>query len=179
MIRPVAHRLLLLRHCEAEPARGDEFGSAADQARPLTQAGHLMARRRGESMRRAGLVPDLVLCSPAMRTRQTYAGLLPFGEGARPEIRIEPTLYLAAPDELLARLRATSDSVHTILLVGHNPGLPALARYLNGVERALDSDFALGTLATFQVEVEERESIALTWKALGPRTAWLESFSQN
>ncbi|MFT8718863.1 SixA phosphatase family protein [Acetobacter sp.] len=179
MLKPVAHRLLLLRHCEAAPAQGGDYGTAADLARPLTDAGHRMARRRGESMRRAGLVPDLVLCSPAMRTRQTYAGLLPFGGNTQPEVRIEPTLYLAAPDELLARVRATQDSVHTILLVGHNPGLPALARYLNGVERSLDSDFELGTLATFRVEVEERESIALTWKSLGPKTAWLEVFSQN
>ncbi|NHN88179.1 SixA phosphatase family protein [Acetobacter conturbans] len=179
MIRPVAHRLLLLRHCEAAPAAAGDFGTKGDLARPLTEAGHKMARARGESMRRTGLVPDLVLCSPAMRTRQTYAGLLPFGNSARPEIRIEPTLYLAAPDELLARLRATPDEVHTILLVGHNPGLPALARYLNGVESALESDFALGTLATFHVEVEEHESVALAWKSLGPKTAWLESFSQN
>jgi phosphohistidine phosphatase len=179
MIRPVAHRLLLLRHCEAAPPPGGDFSTQADLARQLTEVGHKMARQRGESMRKAGLVPDLVLCSPAMRTRQTYAGLLPFGNGARPEIRIEPTLYLAAPDELLARLRVTPDSVHTILLVGHNPGLPALARYLNGVERALDSDFELGTLASFHVEAEEHETVALTWKSLGPKTAWLESFSQN
>nr|WP_257915348.1 histidine phosphatase family protein [Acetobacter aceti] len=179
MIKPVAHRLLLLRHCEAAPPAGGDMSTKADLARPLTDTGHRMARQRGESMRKAGLVPDLVLCSPAMRTRQTYAGLLPFGNNARPEIRIEPTLYLAAPDELLARLRATPDSVHTILLVGHNPGLPALARYLNGVEVALESDFELGTLATFNVEVEERETIALAWKSLGPKTAWLESFSQN
>lgn len=178
-MKPVDHRLLLLRHAEAEPPPAGDFSAAADLARPLTPAGHRMARARGESMRRAGIVPDLVLCSPALRTRQTYAGLLPFGQGARPEIRIEPTLYLAAPDELLARLRATHDSVHTVLLVGHNPGLPALARYLNGVESALDSDFGLGTMATFRVEAEERESIALAWKSLGPKTAWLESFSQN
>ncbi|WP_341535048.1 SixA phosphatase family protein [Acetobacter sacchari] len=178
-MKPVAHRLLLLRHAEAAPPEGGDLGRDADLARPLTAAGHQIARQRGESMRRAGLIPDLVLCSPALRTRQTYAGLLPFGRNARPEIRIEPTLYLAAPDELLARLRAIRDSVHTILLVGHNPGLPALARYLNGVEAALDSDFALATLATFRVEAEERESIALAWAGLGPKTSWLESFSQS
>lgn len=182
-MKPVAHRLLLLRHAEAVPAPAGDLSAAADLARPLTEEGHRLARHRGEMMRRAGIVPDVVLCSPALRTRQTYAGLLPFGQNARsdirPEIRIEPTLYLAAPDELLARLRVTPDAVHTVLLVGHNPGLPALARYLNGVETALESDFGLGTLASFRVEVEKQESIALAWKGLGPRTAWLESFSQN
>nr|WP_242011715.1 histidine phosphatase family protein [Acetobacter oeni] len=171
--------MLLLRHAEAQPPAGGDLSATADLARPLTDEGHRLARHRGETMRRTGIVPDLVLCSPALRTRQTYAGLLPFGQNARPEIRIEPTLYLAAPDELLARLRVTPDSVHTVLLVGHNPGLPALARYLNGVETALESDFGLGTLASFRVEVEEQESIALAWKGLGPKTSWLESFSQN
>ncbi|NHN84686.1 phosphoglycolate phosphatase [Acetobacter musti] len=168
-----------MRHAEAQPAPAGDLSTTADLARPLTDEGHRLARQRGEMMRRAGIVPDLVLCSPALRTRQTYAGLLPFGQNARPEIRIEPTLYLAAPDELLARLRVTPDVLHTVLLVGHNPGLPALARYLNGVETALESDFGLGTLASFRVEVEKQESIALAWKGLGPKTAWLESFSQN
>ncbi|MDG6094913.1 histidine phosphatase family protein [Acetobacter sp. AN02] len=176
-MRPVEHRLILMRHAEALPPPGGDYSRETDLARPLSADGMKTARRRGAKLRADRISPDLVLCSPAMRTRQTYAALLPFAVHDA-EIRIEQTLYNADAMELLARLRASPDSAHTVLLVAHNPGITELAQLLNGVETSLREEFLPATLATFRVEVDDFDSVARGWKNLGPRTSWLESFSQ-
>ena len=176
-MKPVEHGLVLRRHAEARPAAAGDCSREGDLARPLSDYGLMTARRRGEQLRSERISPDLVLCSPAMRARQTYASLLPFARKDA-EVRIEPTLYMADVPELLARLRVSPDKAHTVLVVGHNPGISSLARLLNGVESSLNSEFPPAALATFRVEREDFASVALTWKGLGPRTAWLQSFSQ-
>ncbi len=72
--------------------------------------------------------PQLVVCSSAVRARQTLERVLP-GLGD-PAVWIEVTLYAAAADTLLARVRALPEEVDEAMLVGHNPGLMDLALLL-------------------------------------------------
>ncbi len=76
-------------------------------------------------MRSAGLVPDLVLVSPARRTMETLAALQPWDKP--PLIDAKKELYLATALGMLQLLRNVSDRVRSILLIGHNPGLQELA----------------------------------------------------
>ena len=77
------------------------------------------------------LSPELVLCSSALRARETLAGI----EGALGpdvEVRVENELYGASDDALLRRLHQVADDVASVLLIGHNPGLGDLAVGLAG-----------------------------------------------
>ena len=130
MIDPVppqtAHSLHVLRH--AKSSRDDP--SLADRDRPLAPRGVRNAAVLAEQLSRAGFAPDLVLCSPALRTRETLALIEP-ALARRPQIHFEERLYGAAAEELVAVLRTVPDAVSSVLLIGHNPGLEELGALLD------------------------------------------------
>jgi len=100
--------------------------------------------------------PDLILCSTAMRTRQTLAPLLKRLGAPSPPIALESGLYLASEDVLLAHLQTAPDSAATVLLVGHNDGIGQLAADLAGSGPAdalasLRAKYPTGALAVFAV----------------------------
>jgi len=117
------NRLFLLRHAKAET---DAPNGGGDRDRPLAQKGERSMRHIGAWATEAVLAPDLVLCSPATRTRQTLALLLP-RLGGRPQVKFEEALYLADAPALLERLRRVPARSASVLVIGHNPGLHALA----------------------------------------------------
>lgn len=160
----IVSELYLLRHAKAVPA---EEG-AADRDRPLEPRGRRAAQAMGTWIGEHHILPDLVLCSPSLRTRQTLDIVTP-GFGRPPKIALDEGLYLAAADRLLARLRRVPASSECVLLVGHNPGLHELAHFLaensSGPLLARLGGFATGVLARFEVN--------LPWSALGRRTARL------
>ncbi len=113
--------LVLLRHAKAETP-GDEL----DFARKLTKKGETDADAAGAWLADERLRPDLVLCSPAARTRQTWHAAAVALEQARPgngspEVRYDQGLYLGGRTEVFDLLRSVPDTVHTVLVVGHNP----------------------------------------------------------
>src|SRR3990172_10772601 len=115
-------RLWLLRHAKSSWADP----SAQDEDRPLAPRGERAAARMGEHLGALDIRPELVLCSSALRARQTLARVLP-GLGTALEVRIEQTMYTFDADVLLERLRDVSPEVSSVLLVGHNPALQDLA----------------------------------------------------
>lgn len=121
MIRASMRQLLLLRH--AKSAWDDP--ALADHARPLNRRGKLSARIMAAEMQRLGLVADVVLVSSARRTLQTMEALKPF-DGS-PIVTVSDELYLAPWPSLLATLNKVPDTVRSVLLIGHNPGLHELA----------------------------------------------------
>ncbi len=112
--------LVVMRHAEAGHVPG-----LSDRERPLTEAGERDAREAGELIGR--LKPDLVICSPAVRTLRT-AELL----GLDAPVETEREIWEAYPEELLDLLRRTDPDVHTLVLVGHNPGVHQLVLGLTG-----------------------------------------------
>jgi phosphohistidine phosphatase len=129
-----ARQLVLLRHAKAESPIG-----VADSERPLSARGRADARAAGAWL--AGHpAPELVLCSPARRTRQTWHAVatgLP--DAVTPEVRYEPRLYTGGADELLALVRGIEGHITSALLIGHNPTLSQLAFELDP-DGGLDSD---------------------------------------
>ncbi|MGE0699853.1 MAG: histidine phosphatase family protein [Hyphomicrobiaceae bacterium] len=115
--------LSLLRH--AKSSWDDE--RLADVERPLAPRGSKAAPRMGRHMREIGVVPDLVLCSPARRTRETADLVLPCLAGPPPRLLHDPAIYEATVEELMAVLRRVGPEVAHALLIGHNPGLQELA----------------------------------------------------
>lgn len=129
-----ARSLVLLRH-----AKADNPPSTADVDRPLSARGHADAQAAGVWL--AGRqVPDLVICSPSKRTRQTWHGVaanLP--AGTDPQVRYERRVYQGTAADLLDVVREVEDTFGTVLLIGHNPTLSQLAFDLDP-DGGLDSD---------------------------------------
>jgi phosphohistidine phosphatase len=115
-------RLLLLRHAKSS----HKDSALPDHDRPLTSRGRKASKAMATYLRGNGIQPALVLCSSATRARQTLDGVAT-GLGGSPEVRIESELYEASAAGLLARLQRVSDSVPSVMLVGHNPAMERLA----------------------------------------------------
>lgn len=160
-------RLWLLRHAKSSW----DDPQLADADRPLSKRG----RRAAEAMRRylddAGVRPDLVLCSSALRTRETLAAVLP-GLGRELDVRIEPRLYTFSAGQLLDRLLEVPDDALSVLLVGHNPAIGDLAGKLarEGERLAdLEGKFPTAALALLDLEVD-------SWSATRPGCGVLAAF---
>jgi phosphohistidine phosphatase len=119
-------RLTLVRHAKSSwknPA-------LADSDRPLSGRGKQDAPRMGAFLASQGLVPDVILASPARRASKTAQLLAAAVPAAAERILLDPALYEASAEALLERVRALDETWQHVLLVGHNPGLTALANSL-------------------------------------------------
>lgn len=85
----------------------------------------------GGLLRREGLVPDVVVSSPAVRARQTAEAVAGAG-GFDSPIVFEESIYEASPNALREAVAAIDDAATTAMLVGHNPGMEGFIRYLTG-----------------------------------------------
>lgn len=97
--------------------------------RELTPRGRRDAGVLGRHMLDEGLRPDLALVSASARTRETVALLMAQWPAPAP-LDIQRALYLAEAPALLEILRAAPDDAHTLMVVGHNPGMAELAMNL-------------------------------------------------
>ncbi len=159
--------LYLLRH--AKSSWDDQ--SLADHDRPLAPRGQADALRMAGHMRRAQVRPQLVLCSSAARALQTYEAISAAVGPSVPGL-VEDELYGASDSDLRVRLHEEPDTVETLLVIGHNPGLQDLALGMagDGDEQALarlGDKFATCALATLDIPT--------SWAALGPGHAYLRS----
>ncbi len=120
-------RLLLLRHAKSVPGDPGE----PDIDRPLGPRGRRSAPLIGQHMATHKLVPDLVLCSPARRTRETLAGILPYLPGEM-TIRIAGALYEPREGNYLDSIGKAGEGAQTLLVIGHNPATQETASRLVG-----------------------------------------------
>ncbi|MGW5235379.1 SixA phosphatase family protein [Streptomyces nodosus] len=128
------HRLVVLRHAKSAWPPG-----VPDHERPLAPRGCRDAPAAGRALADADCLPDLALCSTAVRTRRTWE-LASAQWGTPPPVRLEPRLYAADGSELLQVVREVPTPVRTLLLIGHDPGLPELILGLagDGLDDTLD-----------------------------------------
>jgi len=117
-------RLLVLRHAKAGP-----HDEKHDRERRLIERGASDSALIGRLMREKGYVPELVLCSSAARTRETWEHTGPELH-AKPETKFLDSLYDASAGTILNCVQRANDAVTTLLYIGHNPGLEQLARML-------------------------------------------------
>lgn len=135
--------LSLLRHAKsswADPAQ-DDFD------RPLNERGREAAPRMGAYMAEQKLAPKLILCSPALRTRQTLALVLPHLQRTA-EIAYEDDLYLASTGQLLKKIRKTTAATSHLMIVGHDPGMHGIATKLAGSGDPATLDFLAAKFPT-------------------------------
>jgi phosphohistidine phosphatase len=124
--------LVLLRHAKSDW----EDVRLRDMERPLAKRGLRDAPRMGKALKKQGNLPDLILCSPATRARQT---LELFKDAAKLDapVEFEQNIYEASTAELMHIVRRLPDERNCVLMVGHNPGFENLLSRLIGVERLM------------------------------------------
>lgn len=147
--------LLLMRHAKSSWA--DPGG--ADHDRPLKPRGWRDAAHMARALAGRGLGPSHIVCSSARRARETAAAVNEALGGAIPVV-VDAALYLAPPEALWARVRATPDAPSPLLLVAHNPGLEYLVARITG--RA--EPFPTAAVAWVRLP-------AAAWSGLGPPQA--------
>jgi phosphohistidine phosphatase len=172
-----AHRkLVLLRHAKSA------WPDLPDHQRPLAGRGRRDAPVMGRWLRKAGHVPDQVLCSTARRARETWRLAQPALKAA-PPVSFEDRIYLASAGQLLDLVRQAPRAVQTLLIVGHDPGIPDLAFLLarstspagggSGIASPAAVERMRAKFPTAAIAVLE---LTGTWRQLGPGTARLASF---
>jgi phosphohistidine phosphatase len=114
-------RLILLRHGKAEP----DSDSGDDFDRRLAPRGSRETARIAAQLADMGFQPDVVLVSPAARTRGTWDAACEAFPGA--QARFEDHLYHADSRAIRAAAEAAGETCGTVMVVGHNPGLQELA----------------------------------------------------
>lgn len=162
--------LILLRHAKSswDDAALDDFD------RPLTTRGGKAAPVMGAAMAKRGWMPDAVLASAAIRTRQTWERVAEeLGKGA-PEAAYERGLYMAPAGRILHFINDVPEDKKRLLVVGHNPGIGDLALRLTGPDSEasafarIRAKFPTAALAHFTFEQP--------WSELEMRSARLTEF---
>ncbi|MCU1536184.1 MAG: putative phosphohistidine phosphatase, SixA [Humibacillus sp.] len=168
---PRPRTLVLMRHGKAE-----EGFDKPDHDRELAPRGRADAAAAGRWLRDEGLVPDLVLCSSATRTRQTWEQVSAGGAECD-AVEFSRTLYLAGADAVLETVRGdagASEAVRTVLVIGHNPTTAELTSVLSdgsgsaAAHDGLSQGFVTSGLAVLAVPGE--------WADLDAGTCVLERF---
>lgn len=121
--------LYLMRHAKA----GWMDMHLGDFNRPLNQRGLLDAPEMGQRLQKRGVNPQIVLCSPAQRTRQTAELLIKEFDGTMDGVQFDDRIYEADPDTLLDLIQSLPDTCSSAMLIGHNPSIGFLANQLSDV----------------------------------------------
>lgn len=156
-------KLTLLRH--AKSSWSDR--AKADIDRPLSARGRRGALKIGTYIEKNKIFPDLILCSPSRRTRETLAQIDPFLPDGT-EVKIEKSIYSAGTGSgLIAYLKSSAiEEVH-VMIIGHNPTMQQMA--LDLAERTADNGYDLierkyptGALTQIKFDIDD-------WRDLGGR----------
>lgn len=153
-------RLVLIRHAKsAWPEGTDDFH------RPLADRGLADAPRVGKWLRKNLPGIEVVLCSPARRTRETWQ-LAGAEVPASPTVQFDERIYQGSADDLLSAIRGLPSTSLTAVLVGHNPGLEELLSLLTGEPAELKTG-SIAVLAT-----------SAAWSAAGKQWANVDTFAR-
>lgn len=162
--------LILARHTRAVSS------AASDEARELSADGHADAVAMGRWLNESGVNFDAVLCSTAVRTRQTWSGI-ESGPVTAGEVRFDERIYGGDADSLLEVLAELDDDLQRVLVIGHAPTIPELADLLadpgssdQTAMEELASSFPAGCLAVLTVPVP--------WAELSPGNATLTNVAR-
>ncbi len=163
-------RLMLLRHAKSswtDPGMDD-------RDRPLSSRGVKAAGAVGRHMRKEAFIPDLVLCSPARRARDTWR-LVANELHASPRIVVDDAIYdFGNGGRIVDAVRRIAVQESAVLVAGHNPSLERLALRLSTdaddkSRHRMEQKFPTGALAVIDFEMQ-------TWRDLGKKAGVLVSF---
>jgi phosphohistidine phosphatase len=156
-----------MRHAKAEPF------AATDHARRLTDRGRAAARDVGRHLREQGLLPDFVLVSSAVRTRETWAAVEETAASAA-QVSYDDAVFSGSADVVIESLQGVSADLSTVMFVGHNPTAAFLCHLLDDGDGdpAAMSELLHG-FPPCAVAVLE---VGVPWAELGPETGRIAGY---
>ncbi|GAB2710714.1 phosphoglycerate mutase [Hymenobacter frigidus] len=119
--------LYLLRHAKSSWS----FDELSDQERPLNDRGRDDAPLMGQALAKRQIHPDIIVSSPAVRAMSTALLVAREMQFPHEKIKVEPGIYGAEVDDLLAIIKDLPDAAGSVLLVGHNPTITGVANVLS------------------------------------------------
>jgi len=147
---PTARRLVIMRHAKAEQSE-----TLPDIERALLPRGRDDAEAAGRWLASRDLIPGVVLCSPAVRTRATWhgvaIGLADSGTTVAPTVRYEDDLIYGGVNASLDVIRGLTEDVDTALVIGHNPTMSALSTRLDDRTKRADAGLKTAGIAVHEV----------------------------
>ena len=151
-------RLILLRHAKSDW----DSGARSDFDRPLAARGRRDAPRMGRWLRESGFIPGLILCSPALRTRETIAAVNDHLQVAEENIVYEDAIYGASLGALTGLVEKHGKRGGALMMTGHNPGISELLGFLCATQPGSTADGKIMTTAAAAVlEFERPELMAM------------------
>lgn len=145
-------KLTIIRHGKAQPR---DPSNIPDRERSLEERGRKDSRRMGKFF--TGMVPDLIVSSPAKRAIDT-ATLFAEGAGYNEDIKDDEKIYKAVSASDLLTLLREQEGDH-LLIVGHNPPISALVSLLDGQEnRSIIEKLYLVTAAAAHIVFKELDN---------------------
>lgn len=160
-------RLWLLRHAKSSW----DDPELPDHDRPLAPRGRSAATLMATHLDTEGIRPGLVVCSSALRARETLAAVLP-ALGTQLTVQLDPALYTFSGARLLESVIALPSGPSDVMLVGHNPAMQELASALarEGARLSvLREKYPTGALAGLELDVDG-------WADAAPGCARLVAF---
>ncbi len=163
--------LTLLRHAKSSWDDQD----LSDHERQLSKRGTKAATRIGRHIAEHNLIPDLIICSDAIRARATLALVVVELAAKPPDVTITEDLYLASPAQILETVAANTSDARHILVIGHNPGLHALALSLPA--RANDNSMAEIAMKFPTAALAHLTFDVTSWDEVRPATGHLAHYA--
>ncbi len=153
--------IYLIRHAKSDWS--DE--SQSDFERGLNKRGKRAVFTMAEVLKKKKIMPDLILCSSAKRTKLTAKGLAK-EIGYSGKIKYMDELYMAEPHDVISIIKEIKEKYDTVFIVGHNPETTQLANMM--VDEYIENVPTLGIVA-FQIPIEH-------WSSFEPKNARLDFF---
>lgn len=119
--------LFLIRHAKSDWS--DQ--SLADFDRPLNKRGKKDAPFMGEVLNEKGIIPDLIISSPAKRAKKTAIEIAETLNYPSKKIVFEEELYDASSNDILHIVRSINEQNTSAMIFGHNPGLTLLNNFIS------------------------------------------------
>jgi len=154
--------LILIRHAKSDWSENGQ----KDFDRELNQRGHMDAPRMGGKLKDLGIVPDLIVSSPAARARLTTEYICEQIHYPLDAVDFQEDIYEASVRTLLKVVNELNDKYKTVVIVGHNPGFSYLAENLTHTE--------IGNIPT--CGIVELQFELDSWALISQNTATLKSF---
>lgn len=164
------HTLLVMRH-----GKSDWSANVDDFDRPLNKRGLKDAKKMGAWIKKNKLVPDIIVSSPAKRTRQTISLVCEQLGKDVPDIIWDDRLYETGLVELLQVIKEHEKKAGRMLIMGHNPGLDHLVNQLSIVRPPHNASGKLMTTAAIAVltfgdeDVNDEQGCAKVVKMARPK----------
>lgn len=148
--------LYLMRHAKSSW----NFDELSDRERPLNDRGRDDAPVMGQALAKRHITPALFVSSPAVRALSTAVLVAREVEYPHDKIKVEPALYEADLDTVLAIIRALPDEAGSALLTGHNPTFTDVANYLS--PSPLSSEMPTAGLLCLRFQTEQWADVKQT-----------------